>query len=273
MKFPFSNRVLLAPMEEINDIAFRLLCKKSGAGITYTGLTSPLTKQELILDDKPVLQLFATSPKGIISFMRKHEKHVSMWDFNLGCPSKNARKRGFGSFLKDLPTIEKILKTMRENTKKPLGVKFRKSNISFDILKIAEKYCNIICIHPRTQAQGYSGEPDLEFAKKVKEATDLPVIYSGNVNEKNYKKFLKDFDYVMIGRSAIGNPNIFSKIQNKKINFGFKDWLKLSQKYKLPFRQIKFQAMNFSKGKRNSRKLRNEIAKTKSIEELISKKI
>jgi tRNA-dihydrouridine synthase len=72
----------------------------------------------------------------------------------------------------------------------------------------------------------------------------------------------------MIGRKAIGNPSIFSKIQNKKINFEFKDWLKLSRKYNLPFRQIKFQAMNFSKGKRNSRKLRNEIAKTKSVEEI-----
>lgn len=268
-KLPFKNRVLLAPMEEVNDIAFRLLCKNAGAGITYTGLISPLSKKEINLKDKPVLQLFATNTKGIKEFMCKHDKKVSMWDFNLGCPAKSAQKRGFGAFLKDLETIEQILKTMRQYTNKPLGVKIRKANISFEILKLAENYCNIICIHPRTQAQGYSDEPDIEFAKKIKQKTKLPVIYSGNVDEKNYKRFLKDFDYVMIGRNAIGNPNIFSKLTNKKTKkYNFYDWLKLADKYTFPFRQIKFQAMNFSKGKTGSRQLRNKLSQCKNLEEI-----
>lgn len=267
-KLPFKNKILLAPMEEVNDIAFRLLCKKAGAGLTYTGLTSPLTKQKIELQDKPALQLFATNTKGIKKFIKKYDKQVSMWDFNLGCPAKNARKKGFGSFLKDLKIIEKILKTIKESTKKPVTIKFRKSNISFEIIKIAEKYCNAICIHPRTQSQGYSGKSDIEFAKKIKQQTKLPVIYSGDIDEKNYKKFLKDFDYIMIGRKAIGNPNIFSKLNNKKTNYNFNDWLKLAKKYNLHFRQIKFQAMNFSKGKRNSRKLRNKIAQCKTLKEI-----
>ncbi len=216
MKLPFKNKILLAPMEEINDIAFRLLCKKAGAGLTYTGLINPLTKKEINLDDKPALQLFANNTKGIKEFIKKYDKKVSMWDFNLGCPAKSAKKHGFGSFLKDLEIIEKILKTMRNSTEKPVTIKIRKSKIAFDLLKLAEKYCDAICIHPRTQAQGYSGKPDIEFAKKIKQQTKLPVIYSGNVDEKNYKKFLKDFDYIMIGRQAIGNPNIFSKLNNKK---------------------------------------------------------
>ncbi len=267
-KLPFKNKILLAPMEEVNDIAFRLLCKKAGAGLTYTGLTSPLTKQKIELQDKPALQLFATNTKEIKKFIKKYDKQVSMWDFNLGCPAKNARKKGFGSFLKDLKIIEKILKTIKESTKKPVTIKFRKSNISFEIIKIAEKYCNAICIHPRTQSQGYSGKSDIEFAKKIKQQTKLPVIYSGDIDEKNYKKFLKDFDYIMIGRKAIGNPNIFSKLNNKKTNYNFNDWLKLAKKYNLHFRQIKFQAMNFSKGKRNSRKLRNKIAQCKTLKEI-----
>ena len=268
MKLPFKNKILLAPMEEVNDIAFRLLCKKAGAGLTYTGLTSPLTKQKLDLQDKPALQLFATNTKNIKKFIKKYNSKVSLWDFNLGCPAKNAKKRGFGSFLKDLKIIEEILKTMRESTKKPVTIKFRKSEIAFDILSIAEKYCDAVCIHPRTQSQGYSGEPDIKFAKKIKQQTKLPVIYSGNINEKNYKKFLKDFDYIMIGREAIGNPNIFAKLNNKKTNYNFDDWLKLSQKYNLHFRQIKFQAMNFSKGKKSSRQLRNKISQTKNLTEI-----
>jgi tRNA-dihydrouridine synthase B len=183
------NHIFLAPMEGVNDICFRLLCKKAGAGLTWTELTRPLTPQEQFLDDKPILQLFALDTKGIKSFMKKYDKKVSGWDFNLGCPADTARKFGYGVYLNDLNAIEKILKTMRENTKKPLFVKIRKTKISFEILKIAEKYCDAIIIHPRTASQGYSGEPDINFALKVKTSTNLPVIYSGNIDEKNCKTF------------------------------------------------------------------------------------
>jgi tRNA-dihydrouridine synthase B len=269
------NRIFLAPMEEINDIAFRLLCKKAGCGLTYTGMINPLSKKKLYLDDKPALQLFCTNTNGIKEFMKKYNKKVSLWDFNLGCPAKTARKHGFGIFLGDLSMIEQILKIMRENTKKPLTIKMRKSKISFDILKIAEKYCNAICIHPRTQDQGYSGEPDLKFAEEIKSRTNLPVIYSGDVNQKNFKELLGKFDYIMIGREAIGRPEIFAKMTNTKeskestkFRSSFNDYLILAKKYNLPFRQIKLQAMNFTKGMRNSAQFRNEIAKIKNLAEL-----
>ena len=262
------NRIFLAPMEEVNDIAFRILCKKAGCGLTYTGMISPLSKQKLNLDDKPALQLFCTSPKGIREFMKKYDKKVSLWDLNLGCPAKTARKHEFGSFLEDLEIIEKILREMRKNTKKPLTVKMRKSKISFDILDIAEKYCDAICIHPRTSSQGYSGEPDLKFAEKIKSKAKIPVIYSGNVNEKNYKEFLKKFDYVMFGREVIGRPEIFARATNTKFEKSFKDYIKLAIKYKLFFRQIKFQSMNFTKGLRGSAKLRKEISQIKNMKEL-----
>lgn len=258
------NRIFLAPMEEVNDIAFRLLCKKAGAGLTYTGMIHPQTQQKIFLDDKPALQLFTTTTKGISEFMKKYDDKVALWDFNLGCPAKNARKKGFGSFLaKDLDSIEKILKEMREHTKKPLTIKIRKSENAFKILEIAEKYCDAICIHPRTQRQGYSGIPEEEFAIELRNKTKLPVIYSGNVTKQNAKQFLKKFDYVMLGREAIGRPNVFGGNEAK-----FADYLNLAEKYKLPFSQIKFQAMNFTKGKRNSTKLRKEIVGIKNEEEL-----
>jgi tRNA-dihydrouridine synthase B len=269
MKFKPKNKVFLAPMEEVNDIAFRFLCKKAGCGLTYTGMIHPQSKQKIYLEDKPALQLFCTTTKGIKEFIKKHNRKVLMWDFNLGCPAKTAKKHGFGSFLKDLEMIEKIIKTIKENTKKLVSVKIRKSDIAFDVLKIAEKYCDLICIHPRTPAQGYSGKPDLKFAEQIKKQSTIPVIYSGNVDEKNYNSLLKKFDYVMIGREAIGKPEIFAKTSgNKKFKKSFKDYLKLAGKYDLPFRQIKFQAMNFTKGLRNSRKLRLEIFKIKTIKEL-----
>lgn len=270
-KIPCRNKVFLAPMEEVNDPAFRILCKRAGAGLTYTGLTSALSPKEMILDDKPVLQIFANSAKGIQEFMERYDSEIAFWDFNLGCPASTAKKHGFGSYLTNLKTVEKILKLMRQNTKKPLTIKIRKSPLAYKFLELAEKYCDAIIIHPRTRSQGYSGEPDLQWAKQLKEKTNLPVIYSGNVNEKNYKKILKDFDYVMIGREAIGHPEIFASIQGKsnpeKFR-NFKEYLKLAKKFNLPFRQIKFQAMQFTKGNKDSRKLRNNLAQVKNLEEL-----
>ncbi len=255
-------------MEEINDLPFRLLCKNAGCGLTYTGMINPLSKNKIYLDDKPALQLFCVSPRGIKEFIKKHNKEVLLWDLNLGCPAKNARKTGFGSYLKDLTKIEEILKTMRESTKKPITLKMRKSKLSFDILKLAEKYCDGVCIHPRTQEQGYSGEPDIKFAEEIKSKTFLPVIYSGNVNLKNYKNLLEKFDYIMVGRESIGHPEIFAKMTNTPFEISFKDYLKLAKKYSLYFRQIKIQAMNFTKGMKNSTKIRLELFNTKNIEEI-----
>jgi len=277
MKLP-TKRVFLAPMEEVNDLAFRLMCKKAGAELTWTQLTSPLDVRKQALNDKPIFQLMGKSTRGVSKFIKKYDGKVSGWDFNLGCPAKTAKSQCYGAYLEDLEIIENIIKLMRKNTSKPLSIKIRKSKISFDLLKIAEKYCDWIAIHPRNRAQGYSGEPDLEWAKEFKAKSKIPVIYSGNVDEKNCKVLLEVFDYVMIGRKAIGRPEIFVEIgkkrgellkeKKKKSESTFKDYLILAEKFELPFRQIKFQAMQFSKGKRGSRRLRLKIYESRNLEEL-----
>jgi len=230
------NRVFLAPMLEPNDIAFRMLCKKAGAGLTYTGMVSPLSKQKIFFDDKPAVQLFGNTNKGIKEFIKKYDKKVSLWDFNLGCPSKLS--------------------------KKPISIKLRKSPQAIEIAKMAEKYVDAIGIHPRTLEQGYSGSPDYEFALKLKDSVKVPVIYSGDIHEKEIKKVLKDFDYVFIGRAAMGNPGIFGREQS------FEDYLELAIKYDLPFRQIKYQAMLFTKGKKRAKRLRAKLMEAKTIEEI-----
>jgi len=321
------NRIFLAPMEAVNDIAFRKLCLKCGAGLVYTGMINPLTMQKLELDDKPAIQIFCKTEKGVADFIKKYDKSASLWDFNLGCPAVLARKMGIGSFMlenqNEFPIIEKILSEMRKATKKPVTIKIRKSKNAFEVLKLAEKYCDAICIHPRTQKQGYSGEPDYDFALQIKKATKLPVIYSGNVNEKNYEKILKDFDFVMVGREAIGNPSVFVRmtdgneklktdcpaitrvctrylftrpptlihsckhssisnpLRNNKTNnieftekltmansSLFSDYLEFASKYNFPFRQIKFQAMNFTKGINGAKKMRAKLIRAKTVEDV-----
>jgi len=263
------NRFLLAPMLEPNDIAFRLLCKKAGCALTYTGMTSPLSKQKLILKDKPAIQIFGNSDRGVADFIKKYDSKVSLWDFNLGCPSKLSKRLSHGAFMhKDLKMIEKILSTMRAATKKPITIKLRKSPNALKIAKIAEKYVDAIGIHPRTDKQGYSGDPDYKFALKLRKAVKVPVIYSGNVSEKNVDKILKNFDFVFIGRAAIGDPSIFSRLTGRKKTFSFKNYLKLAMKYKLFFRNVKYQAMNFSKGLVGAKKLRERLVGAKSVGEV-----
>jgi tRNA-dihydrouridine synthase B len=263
------NRIFLAPMLEPNDIAFRLLCKKEGAGLTYTGMINAQSKQQLQLEDKPALQLFGNTPKGIKEFIQKHDKKVSLWDFNLGCPSKLSKKLAHGAFMhKDFDNIKKILQTMRTTTKKPISIKLRKSPQALDIITLAEPYVNAIGIHPRTSEEGYSGTPDKEYAKKVRRTTKHPVIYSGNITEKNYQEYLKEFDYLHIGRQTIGKPQLFATLNNKKPKTTFEDYIKLAKQYNIPFRNIKYHAMNHTKGKTKARKQRLEIMKAKTITEI-----
>jgi len=263
------NRFLLAPMLEPNDIAFRLLCKKAGCGLTYSGMVSPLSKQKMDLDDKPAVQLFGNSVRGIKSFIKKYDSKVSLRNFNLGCPSKLSRRLEYGAFMhEDVDAIEKILKVMRGATDKPVTIKLRKSGKAIEIAKMAEKYVDAIGIHARTLEQGYGGEVDYDFALKLKDAVDVPVIFSGDVNKKNAKKILNDFDFVFVGREAIGNPEIFAMLRGSKIKVGFGDYIKLAKKYKLFFRQIKYQAMNFTKGLRNAKSLRLELVGAKTISDV-----
>jgi tRNA-dihydrouridine synthase B len=270
-KLKLKNRFFLAPMLEPNDIAFRLLCKKAGCGLTYTGMVFPLSKQKMHLDDNPAVQLFGNNPSGISNFIKKYDKNVSLWDFNLGCPSKLSKRLSHGAFMHDdVDMIEKILKTMRLATNKPVTIKLRKSKNAIEIAKMAEKYVDAIGIHARTFGQGYSGEVDYGFALKIKEAVDVPVIYSGNVDVRNVEKILKDFDFVFIGRAAIGNPEIFAKLNRKKSRIGFGDYLKLAKKYGLFFRQIKFQAMNFTKGNLDAKKIRLKLIDSKSVSDVES---
>ena len=157
MKLPnFKSKIFLAPMEEVNDPAFRILCKEAGAELTWTQLTNPQDPRPQILDDKPILQIFAKEIKGIKEFMKKYNKKVSGWDFNLGCPAKTAKAQRYGAYLTDLKIIEKIIKLMREQTKKPFSIKIRKSSLDEKFLEMAEKYglkINLMPLGAKTAAQ------------------------------------------------------------------------------------------------------------------------
>ncbi len=159
---------------------------------------------------------------------------------------------------------------MRSCTDKPVTIKLRRSDQTLEIIKMAEKYVDAITIHPRTKSEGYSGKPNMEFAELVKKSTKLPVIYSGNVNKNNLHEMLAKFDFVMIGRETLGNPNYFLDLLGKEYEKKnqFLDYLELAKKYNLKFAQIKFQAMNFTKGLKNAKEVREKLIHVKTAEEI-----
>jgi len=262
------KEIYLAPMDNINDAAFRMICKKAGAKRTYTNMVFLDLNQKLYLQDKPIIQIVCKDEKRLASFMKKYDSKVSGWNLNLGCPGKLAEDGRYGAFLTDTKIIEKILIIMRDNTKKTLSVKLRKTPITKKIIRIANKYCDEIVIHPRTTKQGYMDVPDIKFAKSLRKETNLPIIYSGNINEKNCDRFLDYFDGVMIGRNAIGNPEIFSKLCKNKKKINFLNYLEFASKYKIPFLQVKFQAINFNNRIPGGERYILKILKAKNIRRL-----
>jgi len=258
-------------MAGYNDIAFRTLCIKAGAGLAYTGMINPLSRARFALGDRPAVQLFTESGRGVGAFMKKHASEAALFDLNLGCAAPVARKKRFGSYLDDLDVIEKTLKAMRDaaaTAGKPVTLKMRKTAKAMEIVALAEKHCDAVCIHPRTRSQGYGGEPDMAFALSVRDAVSIPVIYSGNVGIANGLQLLKDFDFVMIGRNALGNPGIFAALAGKRCSIGFDDYLKLAQRHGLPFNQIRLHAMHFARGMTGASRLRLALSKTRNEERI-----
>jgi tRNA-dihydrouridine synthase B len=273
------SRVFLAPMLEPNDVAFRLLCKRAGCGLTWTGMTSALSRAKIDLDDLPVLQLFGNSCDGIEAFMKRYDSEVSGWDFNLGCPSKLSRRLEHGAFMaEDLERVEEILRLMRGCTEKFLCVKIRKSGNGVELARLAE-VCGVdaVCVHARTAGQGYSGEVDYDWALEVKRSLGVPVIFSGVSRLEDVEKILRDFDFVMLGRLAIGKPGVFAMVNGEGgevkneprdshgISTRFGKYLELAERFGLYFRQVKYQAMNWTKGLRGGAELRRRLVECGSV--------
>lgn len=300
MNFPkLKYKAILAPMAGITDVAFRALARDCKAGLTYTQLVSSagivreneLTDEFMKTDksEKPsAVQLFGNDPKEIAESIEKIEDRFDIFDINCGCPAPRISKKGCGSaLLKDPELISKIISKSVSITNKPVTIKIR-SGISknfinaLDVAKIAEDSgASALTIHARTKAQGYSGEADWNLIKKVKEKLNIPVIGNGDITSPEIFKERLDssgVDYIMVGRASIGRPYIFTQIDDflkkgtyKKfdnIPYFFK-YLDLAKKYAIPFFLIREQAMNFTKGIKNSTLLRRKLQDTRNVVEIV----
>lgn len=232
------SNLILAPMAGYTDLAFRQMCHECGAGLVCTEMVSAkaLSYKNKKTEDL-LLSLDGTHPVAVQIF--GHEPEVmaeavknpllagfDIIDINMGCPAVKIIKNGDGSaLLKNFEIARKIIESCVASTTKPVTVKFRigfgdGENIAAEFAKMCEEAgVAAITVHGRTTKQGYSGVPNYEAIRQVKKAVSIPVFANGDCRSKeDYKKILEltGADGVMIGRAALGFPEIFEEILSGK---------------------------------------------------------
>ncbi len=225
------NNIFLAPMAGVTDLAFRIICDRFGAGLSYTEMVSA---KALSFSDKKTntlmktenlptaVQLFGSEPDIMAQAVPEVEQHGLFTDINMGCPAPKIAGNGEGSALmKNLDKAERIIGAICDKATKPVTVKMRsgwdEDHINaVELARIAEK-CGAaaVTIHGRTREQYYSGKADRGIIKKVCDAVSIPVIANGDIfTAQDAKSMLEETGAaaVMIGRGSQGNPWIFEQI-------------------------------------------------------------
>ena len=228
------NNVILAPLAGITNLPFRLLAKASGCGlvcsemISANGLVYQSGKTEQMLnsapEEKPLsVQIFGSDP-GIMAEAAAivESKGADIVDINFGCSVRKVIKTGSGAALMKTPDQAKaLLAAVRKSIRIPLTIKIRSGwdasgREALNIAGIAQD-CGVdaIAVHPRTAGQLFRGRADWSIIAAVKKSVGIPVIGNGDiVSARNALKMLEETgcDAVMIGRKAIGDPAIFSRV-------------------------------------------------------------
>jgi len=230
--------LFLAPMEDVTDPAFRLLCKSFGVDMVYTEFVSSdalirnisRTTQKLTLyeEERPVaIQLYGRDPEAMTQAARIAElSKPDIIDINFGCPVKKVACKGAGAgMLLDVPKMLKITRSIVDAVKIPVTVKTR---VGWDentkiIVNLSEQLqdCGIqaLTVHGRTRSQMYKGHADWSMIASVKNNPRLKIPVIGNGDVTSPEMALDCFnrygvDAVMIGRGSIGRPWIFEEIRH-----------------------------------------------------------
>ncbi|MBO5846808.1 MAG: tRNA dihydrouridine synthase DusB [Bacteroidales bacterium] len=237
IEFP-ERSVFLAPMEDVTDPSFRLMCKRFGADMVYTefvssdalvrNVNSTMRKLQVSDQERPVaIQIYGKDPQTMAEAARMCEQaHPDIIDINFGCPVKKVAGKGAGAgLLKDIPRMLEITKAVVDAVKVPVTVKTR---LGWDmenrnIVDIAEALQDqgiaALTIHGRTRSQMYTGEADWSLIAAVKNnpRMHIPIIGNGDITSSEIcrQRFEETgVDAVMIGRASFGRPWIFKEVKH-----------------------------------------------------------
>lgn len=254
--------VMLAPMEDVTDPSFRLICREMGAAMVYTefvsaealvrDISSTVRKLDINDAERPVaIQIYGRDVEAMAEAARIVEKaHPDVIDLNFGCPVKKVAGKGAGAgMLRDIPKMLQITRSVVEAVSLPVTVKTR---LGWDcenkiITELAPRLqdCGIkaLTVHGRTRSQMYTGTADWSLIGALKKdpRIEIPIIGNGDITspEEAVAAFNEyEVDGVMIGRASFGAPWIFKECK-ELISTGSYTPTPLEKKFELLQRQIK----------------------------------
>ncbi|MDX1404956.1 MAG: tRNA dihydrouridine synthase DusB [Woeseiaceae bacterium] len=226
--------LLLAPMAGITDAPFRRLCRRFGAGMTCSEMTTAdirlwRTRKsdrrlDLDLDAEPrVVQIVGSDPAELATAARLCvDRGAQIIDINMGCPARKVCNKLAGSaLLRDLAIVARILETVVRSVNVPVTLKIRtgwdpKQRNGVEVARIAEASgIQAIAVHGRTRACRFKGEAEYETIAQIVDAISIPVIANGDIDtpEKSLEVLrISSADGLMIGRAARGRPWIFREM-------------------------------------------------------------
>lgn len=297
-----NSKVVLAPMAGITSLAYREFMKPFGVGLSFTEMVSDygiIYENENTFDyiksseiDTPVgIQLFGHEEDVIIQAMKviiDSGVKFDFFDINLGCPVHKVTNGGSGSaMLKDTVRLKEFMSKIVSSSPKPVTAKIRlgydNEHINYkEVIKVLEEaHVALISIHARTAKQMYSGYPNYELLRNLRDDMNVPLVVSGNIftlDDAISALEITHADGVMVARGGVGNPHLVKQIdtyfntgerlpnislkENVQNLLKFTDMLILEKGEYRAIRNLRGIAPKFLDGYPNMKKAKNEICQT-----------
>ena len=254
--------VMLAPMEDVTDLSFRMICREMGAAMVYTEFVSAealvrdisSTVRKLTIDDRerPVaIQIYGREPEAMVEAAKIVERaRPDLIDLNFGCPVKKVASKGAGAgMLRDIPKLLSITRAVVDAVSLPVTVKTRlgwdcENKIITDLgPRLQDCGIKALTVHGRTRSQMYTGSADWTLIKALKDdpRMEIPVIGNGDITTPEQARDAFDnfgVDGVMIGRASFGAPWIFHEVR-QMLDTGSYTPLGIDDKFAILQRQIR----------------------------------